>query len=73
MKQKINLKINQIGNLSKVRCKDIKAIQEHNEKVERMNQAEKNLSEIGKNTRYKTEFEQYKERQNKLKKDLGLK
>jgi len=36
MKQKINLKINQIGNLSKVRCKDIKAIQEHNEKVEKM-------------------------------------
>ena len=73
MKQKINLKISQIGNLSKVRCKDIKAIQKHNEKVEKMNQAEKNLSNIGKNTKFKTEFELYKERQSKLLKDLGLK
>ncbi|MFW6130143.1 MAG: hypothetical protein ACOC56_03090 [Atribacterota bacterium] len=70
MKRKINLKINQIGSLSKVKCRDIKAIQEHNEKVERMNQAEKNLSNIGKNIRYKPEFEKYKERQNKLLREI---
>jgi len=70
MKRKISLKLNQIGNLHKVRCKDIKAIREHNEKAEKMNQAEKNLSNIGKNTRFVSEFERYKKRQNKIKQEI---